>query len=64
MVRDHGCIEILVNAVGGSMVIANLQATIEQLAFSDRQKLIPFDLDRTFDQSELLLGPVGGVVAG
>ena len=46
--RDHGRIDILVNAVGGSTVIANPQATTEQLAFADWQKLIAFNLDGTF----------------
>jgi NAD(P)-dependent dehydrogenase (short-subunit alcohol dehydrogenase family) len=45
--RDHGAIDILVNAVGGSTVIANPQATTEQLAFADWQKLIAFNLDGT-----------------
>ncbi len=46
--RDHGRIDILVNAVGGSTVIDNPQATTEQLAFADWQKLIAFNLDGTF----------------
>lgn len=46
--RDFGAIDILVNAVGGSTVIANPQATTEQLAFADWQKLIAFNLDGTF----------------
>ena len=46
--RDHGQIDILVNAVGGSTVIANPQATTEELAFADWQKLIAFNLDGTF----------------
>ena len=46
--RDHGGIDILVNAVGGSTVIANPQATTEQLSFADWQKLIAFNLDATF----------------
>ena len=46
--RNHGGIDILVNAVGGSTVIANPQATTEQLAFADWQKLIAFNLDGTF----------------
>ena len=46
--RKHGSIDILVNAVGGSTVIANPQATTEQLAFADWQKLIAFNLDATF----------------
>ncbi len=46
--RDHSRIDILVNAVGGSTVIDNPQATTEQLAFADWQKLIAFNLDGTF----------------
>ena len=46
--RDHGRIDILVNAVGGSTVIANPQATTEELTFADWQKLIAFNLDGTF----------------
>ena len=46
--RDHGGIDILVNAVGGSTVITNPQATTEQLTFADWQKLIAFNLDATF----------------
>ena len=46
--REHGQIDILVNAVGGSTVIDNPQATTEQLAFTDWQKLITFNLDGTF----------------
>jgi NAD(P)-dependent dehydrogenase (short-subunit alcohol dehydrogenase family) len=46
--RDHGRIDILVNAVGGSTVIDNPQATTEQLAFADWRKLIAFNLDGTF----------------
>ncbi|MBI2741559.1 MAG: SDR family oxidoreductase [Rhodospirillales bacterium] len=46
--QDHGGIDILVNAVGGSTVIANPRATTEQLTFADWQKLIAFNLDATF----------------
>jgi NAD(P)-dependent dehydrogenase (short-subunit alcohol dehydrogenase family) len=46
--RQHGTIDILVNAVGGSTVIANPQATTEQLSFADWQKIIAFNLDGTF----------------
>lgn len=46
--RQHGAIDILVNAVGGSTVIANPQATTEQMSFADWQKLIAFNLDGTF----------------
>jgi NAD(P)-dependent dehydrogenase (short-subunit alcohol dehydrogenase family) len=48
VVKQHGAIDILVNAVGGSTVIANPQATTEQLSFADWQKLIAFNLDGTF----------------
>jgi len=43
-----GTIDILVNAVGGSTVIARPAATMEQLSLADWQKLIAFNLDGTF----------------
>src|SRR5207244_2064977 len=46
--REHGQIDILVNAVGGSTVIAKPAVTTEQLSFADWQKLIAFNLDATF----------------
>jgi NAD(P)-dependent dehydrogenase (short-subunit alcohol dehydrogenase family) len=46
--EQHGGIDILVNAVGGSTVIDNPRATTEQLSFADWQKLIAFNLDATF----------------
>lgn len=48
VVKQHGTIDILVNAVGGSTVIANPNATTEQLSFTEWQKLIAFNLDSTF----------------
>jgi NAD(P)-dependent dehydrogenase (short-subunit alcohol dehydrogenase family) len=48
VVKRHGAIDILVNAVGGSTVIANPTATTEQMSFADWQKLIAFNLDGTF----------------
>ena len=48
IVREFGRIDILVNAVGGSTVIANPQASTEELTFADWQKLIAFNLDGTF----------------
>ncbi|HJQ60516.1 MAG TPA: SDR family NAD(P)-dependent oxidoreductase [Vineibacter sp.] len=48
VVRDHGRIDILVNAVGGSTVIERPTASTEQLTFVDWQKLIAFNLDATF----------------
>lgn len=46
--QRHGQIDILVNAVGGSTVIAEPTATTEKLSFADWQKLIAFNLDGTF----------------
>jgi len=46
--REHGRIDILVNAVGGSTVIAKPAASTEELSFADWQKLIAFNLDGTF----------------
>ena len=46
--RDHGRIDILVNAVGGSTVIDKPAASTEQLTLADWQKLIAFNLDGTF----------------
>lgn len=48
IVRDHGQIDILVNAVGGSTVIDNPTASTEKLSLADWQKLIAFNLDGTF----------------
>jgi NAD(P)-dependent dehydrogenase (short-subunit alcohol dehydrogenase family) len=48
IVRDHGQIDILINAVGGSTVIDNPTATTEKLSLADWQKLIAFNLDGTF----------------
>lgn len=46
--RDHGQLDILINAVGGSTVIDNPTATTEKLNLADWQKLIAFNLDGTF----------------
>jgi NAD(P)-dependent dehydrogenase (short-subunit alcohol dehydrogenase family) len=48
VVRDHGRIDILVNAVGGSTVVSKPAATVDELPFSDWQKLLTFNLDGTF----------------
>lgn len=48
MARDHGRIDILVNAVGGSTMIETPTATTEELSLADWQKLIAFNLDGTF----------------
>ena len=46
--REHGRIDILVNAVGGSTVIAHPAATVDELSPAEWQKLITFNLDGTF----------------
>ena len=48
VVRTHGHLDILVNAVGGSTVIPFPAATIDELTFADWQRLITFNLDGTF----------------
>ncbi len=48
VVADHGGIDILVNGVGGSTVIARPAATIDQLTAAEWQKLIDFNLNGTF----------------
>jgi NAD(P)-dependent dehydrogenase (short-subunit alcohol dehydrogenase family) len=48
VVREFGHIDILVNAVGGSTIIARPGATVEELTLSDWQRLIAFNLDGTF----------------
>jgi NAD(P)-dependent dehydrogenase (short-subunit alcohol dehydrogenase family) len=45
---EFGRIDILVNAVGGSTVIAKSGATVDELSFADWQKLIDFNLSGTF----------------
>jgi NAD(P)-dependent dehydrogenase (short-subunit alcohol dehydrogenase family) len=46
--REFGRIDILVNAVGGSTIIANSSASIDELTFAEWQRLIAFNLDGTF----------------
>lgn len=48
VLAEHGRIDIVVNAVGGSTVIDAPAATVDELAFRDWQKLIDFNLDATF----------------
>ncbi|HVC55894.1 MAG TPA: SDR family NAD(P)-dependent oxidoreductase [Stellaceae bacterium] len=45
---EFGAIDILVNAVGGSTIIAKSGATIDELSFADWQRLIDFNLSGTF----------------
>jgi NAD(P)-dependent dehydrogenase (short-subunit alcohol dehydrogenase family) len=46
--REFGAIDILVNAVGGSTIVAKPNATVEELTFADWQRLIAFNLEGTF----------------
>ena len=46
--RAHGRIDILVNAVGGSTVIAKPNAPLDELSFAEWQQLIDFNLSGTF----------------
>jgi NAD(P)-dependent dehydrogenase (short-subunit alcohol dehydrogenase family) len=48
IVREHGRIDILVNAVGGSTIIPRPAATVEELTPAEWQRLIAFNLDGTF----------------
>ena len=43
-----GRIDILVNAVGGSTIIDNPAATVDELSLADWQRLIAFNLDGTY----------------
>jgi NAD(P)-dependent dehydrogenase (short-subunit alcohol dehydrogenase family) len=45
---EFGAIDILVNAVGGSTIIAKSNAPVEELSFADWQRLIAFNLEGTF----------------
>jgi len=46
--KEFGAIDILVNAVGGSTIVANPGAEVEQLSFDEWQRLIAFNLSGTF----------------
>jgi len=46
--QEFGAIDILVNAVGGSTIVAKSNATVEELSFADWQNLIAFNLEGTF----------------
>src|SRR5579872_6495159 len=46
--KQYGSIDILVNAVGGSTIIGNPGASLDELSLSDWQKLVAFNLDGTF----------------
>jgi NAD(P)-dependent dehydrogenase (short-subunit alcohol dehydrogenase family) len=46
--KEFGAVDILVNAVGGSTIIANSGANIDELTFAEWQRLIDFNLSGTF----------------
>jgi NAD(P)-dependent dehydrogenase (short-subunit alcohol dehydrogenase family) len=46
--KEFGAIDILVNAVGGSTIIGNSGATVDELTFDQWQRLIAFNLNGTF----------------
>jgi NAD(P)-dependent dehydrogenase (short-subunit alcohol dehydrogenase family) len=48
VVRDHGRIDILVNAVGGSTIIREPAAAVDALTLADWQRLLDFNLTGTF----------------
>src|SRR3989442_14354442 len=48
VIREHGRIEILVNAVGGSTIISQPGAAVDELTLAEWQRLIAFNLDGTF----------------
>ena len=46
--RQFGGVHILVNAVGGSTIIANSGTGVDEVTFAEWQRLIAFNLDGTF----------------
>jgi NAD(P)-dependent dehydrogenase (short-subunit alcohol dehydrogenase family) len=46
--KEFGAVDILVNAVGGSTIIANSGASVDELTFDEWQRLIAFNLNGTF----------------
>src|SRR5262249_38179545 len=46
--REHGRLDILVNAVGGSTIIREPAATVDALTLDDWQRLLDFNLTGTF----------------
>ena len=48
VVKEFGRIDILVNAVGGSTIIAKPSATVEEHSLDDWQRVINFNLNGTF----------------
>ena len=47
-IEAYGHIDILVNAVGGSTIIPNAGATVDELTLDEWQRLLVFNLNGTF----------------
>jgi NAD(P)-dependent dehydrogenase (short-subunit alcohol dehydrogenase family) len=48
IVQEFGRIDILINAVGGSTIIAKASADVDELSFAEWRQLIDFNLSGTF----------------
>jgi len=48
VVREHGHVDILVNAVGGSTIVSRPAATVDELSLAEWQQLLTFNLEGTF----------------
>jgi NAD(P)-dependent dehydrogenase (short-subunit alcohol dehydrogenase family) len=48
IVDEHGRIDLLVNAVGGSTIIAKPSAPVDELTLDDWQRMLHFNLTGTF----------------
>jgi NAD(P)-dependent dehydrogenase (short-subunit alcohol dehydrogenase family) len=46
--KEFAAVDILVNAVGGSTIIANSSANVDELTLAEWQRLIDFNLNGTF----------------
>lgn len=46
--REHGSIDVLVNAIGGSTIIANANAGVEEVSLAEWQALLDFNLRSMF----------------
>jgi NAD(P)-dependent dehydrogenase (short-subunit alcohol dehydrogenase family) len=46
--KEFGSVDVMVNAVGGSTIIANSGANVDELTFEEWQRLIAFNLNGTF----------------
>lgn len=63
-VREHGHIDILVNAVGGSTIISKPAAPVDELTLPEWRQLLTFNLDGTFLFCRALVPVMKGQRAG